>query len=134
MGFGHGLWLRYQVIGGEPGTFSGTTGLYASQQNYELPSLFSKVQDALGYEIQRTDFTLPLSVGHLKKWRWVSLEWGGVIQAQLTQIRYEFAPTTAYEVVSENGGEPFLQEIPQQRQWFFGGAFALHYALELRFW
>lgn len=115
---GHGLWARYQAWPGNGADLAGTVGFYASMQSYDLPSFMGKVQDALGYEFARKDFTIPFSLGRQAKGRLVSGEWAAVAQVQMSQVKYAFEPTTLYTVVNEADAR-VLEWVPEQSSWFW---------------
>lgn len=121
---GHSLWLRYQLTDRKPSTWQAVVGLHGSKQSYDLPSYMEKVKKAFGYELDRKDLILPITIGRYARWKIMTFEWGAVAQVQYSQIHYGFDPTWLYNYVDDNGGRVVLEQIPEQTNsfWSFGGS------------
>lgn len=119
----HALDARVQFLGpadGGPG-WRGSIGAQYSSQDYELPSLFGKLQKLLKYEFKRKDILVPLVFGKPlgADGRYGSFGLGGAYNAAL--IEYDSEILRLVEKVDENTVRPFENLRGERTIHSFGG-------------
>lgn len=119
----HALDARVQFLGptdGGPG-WRGSIGAQYSSQDYELPSLFGKLQKLLRYEFKRKDILVPVVFGKPfgADGRYGSFGIGGAYNAAM--IEYDSQILQLVEKVDENTVRPFADLRGKRTVHSFGG-------------